>query len=150
MAVKSTMLSLTTLLLLSITTFMLLFGRPDTSFFFGGLSRKCWKTTVAEKLERVNAEIPRDWLLPSKVLEEGRGRREITGSFIESLLDQETLAITSLDNSEILEQTTNGSLTAVRVTRAFCKRAAFAHQLVIHSPYARSFTDQPRTTIFLR
>lgn len=76
------------------------------------------------------AKIPRDWILPASVLEEGKNRRSIAGDFIESLLDEETLNITSLDVPENFGRTSTGLLTSVKVVTAFCKRSAYAHRLV--------------------
>ena len=75
-------------------------------------------------------KIPKDWRLPEAILVNGRKEKKIAGDFIEGLLDSRTREITGFDSGEILELISNGSLTAIEVTGAFCKRAAYAHQLV--------------------
>ena len=76
------------------------------------------------------AKIPAEWLLSDSVLAAGKQSKKIAGDFIERLLDEKTLLITSADNERILELIRSGSLTAVEVTTSFCKRGAYAHQLV--------------------
>jgi len=61
------------------------------------------------------------------VVSDARSRRRIAGDFIESLLDNETRDITSVDAPDLADAMANGSLTALKVVTAFCKRA---HQLV--------------------
>ena len=95
-----------------------------------GESSTGWKKIVAMKKHENMAKIPTKWRLPMETLIEGKKRKKIAGDYIESLLDADTQKITSSDNDEILESVRNGSLTAVQVTQAFCKRGAYAHQLV--------------------
>jgi amidase len=92
--------------------------------------RASWKTIAAERRAEIHKKIPTEWLLPSAVLEKGKQEKRIVGSFIEGLLDSDTLKITSLDPVEIASRIATGALTSVKVVTAFCKRAAFAHQLV--------------------
>lgn len=95
-----------------------------------GKFKQRWQIIAEMKTMENMAKIPPDWLLPEDVLEEGKNRRKIAGDFIENLLDPETKRITGMDNVEILDLVRKGSLTAVQVTTAFCKRGAYAHQLV--------------------
>lgn len=89
-----------------------------------------WQQVAARKREKLTSKIPEAWRLPQHVLEEAKKQRRLTGNFIESLLDEDTLEITSLDSTKIVESIRNRSLTSVEVTRAFCKRITIAHQLV--------------------
>ena len=89
-----------------------------------------WQEKAARKRADNYEKIPKEWLLPQTTLEAGKKQKKLTGEFIESLLDQETLRITRLDVVDLLENLRNRSLTATQVTHAFCKRGAFAHQLV--------------------
>jgi hypothetical protein len=89
-----------------------------------------WKEIASEKRCRNMDKIPKDWILPESVVKKSQATRSIAGQFIEDLLDEETLSITKLDVPEIVERTSNGSLTAVKVVTAYSKRAAYAHQLV--------------------
>ncbi|KAK5449281.1 hypothetical protein LTS15_008823 [Exophiala xenobiotica] len=88
-----------------------------------------WQQVAADKRNGNLAKIPDEWRLKPEVIEEGKKQRSIAGSFIESLLDSDTRHITGLDPVEIIKSTTSGKLSSLAVTKAFCKRAAFAHQL---------------------
>ncbi|KAF2097696.1 amidase [Rhizodiscina lignyota] len=88
-----------------------------------------WQEAAARKRLETYNKIPQQWILPEDVLEAAKSHRKITGSFIEALLDNETLKITSLDPVDILEHIRNRSFTSVQVTTAFCKRSAYGHQL---------------------
>lgn len=89
-----------------------------------------WQSIVQEKLERDRAKIPQEWLLSPEVVKMGKNRDKIVGEFIESLLDEASVQITGIDAPNLVEYMGNGSLTALQVVSAFCKRAAYAHQLV--------------------
>ncbi|KAK1083525.1 hypothetical protein LTR48_006199 [Friedmanniomyces endolithicus] len=88
-----------------------------------------WREVAAAKREGELAKIPKEWRLDHATIEEAAKLRAIAGPFIESLLDDETLRITRLDPLELTECTGNGSLSAYSVVKAFCKRAAYGHQL---------------------
>ena len=96
-----------------------------------------WQSIAVAKRKEIMSSIPNEWLLSDHVLAEGKKRKQIAGEFIEGLLDSKTLRITSLDNEELLEKMSSGFLSATEVISAFCKRAAYAHQLVRVSPIAR-------------
>ena len=102
-------------------------GNPmDLSFGQG----KQWQQTAARQRREIMAKIPKEWILSERVLAEGKARRKISGEFIGNLLDLETLQITSTDNDKLLDLMANGSYSALQVVSAYCKRAAYAHQLV--------------------
>ncbi|KAH8590975.1 amidase signature domain-containing protein [Bisporella sp. PMI_857] len=88
-----------------------------------------WQLTAEKKRRSIADKIPQDWKLPQSVLKGAHERRKLTGDFFEQLLDGETLRITKLHSNDLLGAIRNRSLSAVEVTRAFCKRTAFAHQL---------------------
>lgn len=90
----------------------------------------CWQEVAEKKRHDLAAKIPNDWKLPDSVLAEARHRSQLSGEFFDRLLDADTLKITELRVEALLDAVHNGSVTAVDVTRAFCKRTAFAHQLV--------------------
>ncbi|OCL15205.1 amidase [Glonium stellatum] len=88
-----------------------------------------WKAVAARKRAETLRKIPQAWVLARDVLQEARLRRDITGTFISSLLSWEERLITDLDSVSLALQISHGVYTALQVTSAFCKRAAFAHQL---------------------
>lgn len=94
------------------------------------MARPRWQMLAAEKRQHEMSKIPEDWLLSTKVVEEAKNRKAITGGYIEGLLDPDSRRITTLESMELLKSLGNGSLSAVQVVSAFSKRAAYAHQLV--------------------
>ena len=102
----------------------------NTSPKLGDIMMSSWQKTASRKRDSISHKIPKDWILSDEVVEKAKQNRVLTGSFIEDLLDSQTLQITSLNSVNLVDAIGNGSFTAVQVTRAFCKRAAFAHQIV--------------------
>ncbi|KAI1938366.1 hypothetical protein LOZ12_003475 [Ophidiomyces ophidiicola] len=86
-----------------------------------------WERIAAAKQRKLAAAIPAEWRIPDDLLP--------TGPNVLSFPQQSgwftahELAITNAGACEILAQTRSGAWTAEEVTRAFCKRAAAAHQL---------------------
>jgi len=93
-------------------------------------STTSWQMVVAEKLKRDEKKLQADWKLSPKILSQARDRKSIVNGFIDGLLDDRTKYLTSLDTVDLMKRTGEGSLSALELTMAFCKRAAFAHQLV--------------------
>ncbi|OIW30790.1 amidase [Coniochaeta ligniaria NRRL 30616] len=88
-----------------------------------------WQSKAAAKKAAILASIPEEWRLSPSQLKLAEGVRDITGPFIQQFLDHDTIAITSLDSVPIVEAIKSGKLSAVEVTKAFCKTAAIAHQI---------------------
>ncbi|KAI5918985.1 amidase signature domain-containing protein [Camillea tinctor] len=88
-----------------------------------------WKDAVDIKVAADNAKIPKEWLLDPSVINEAKNRQSIAGEFIESLLDDKTRQITSMDVIDLVQNMSEGKLKATQVVTSFCKRAAYAHQL---------------------
>lgn len=84
---------------------------------------------MAEKRRDDDAKIPAHWKLDEDVIANARSRKQIAGDFIDSLLDSRTRHLTSADAPDLVDRMANGLLTAVEVVSAYCKRAAYAHQL---------------------
>jgi amidase len=89
-----------------------------------------WQDAAAKKCEAISALIPAEWRLDSTPSVEEQV--DVT-EFIKQYLSEEELAITESDAEQIVGRTTSGALSAEKVARAFCHRAALAHQLVIRS-----------------
>ncbi|KAL4941732.1 hypothetical protein BDV06DRAFT_212437 [Aspergillus oleicola] len=88
-----------------------------------------WQQIASEKRDANMAKIPPGWILEPQVLEDGRSRHSIVGDYIEGLLDAKSRYVTDMDVPELVARMGTGALTAVEVVTAFCKRAAYAHQL---------------------
>ncbi|XXH01436.1 hypothetical protein Hte_007796 [Hypoxylon texense] len=88
-----------------------------------------WEWVAAAKRKATLAKIPEEWILPEYVIKDAAARRKITGSFIEALLSDRECAITNIASPVLIERIRERWCTAAEVTLAYCKRAAFAHQL---------------------
>jgi amidase len=94
------------------------------------MDKSSWETRAAVKRAATLDKIPSEWRLSSEDLERAQSQRDITGPFIGEFLEKETVSITSLKTVEILNAVSEQELTATKVVRAFCQRAAVAHQIV--------------------
>ncbi|KXJ94830.1 acetamidase [Microdochium bolleyi] len=88
-----------------------------------------WETIAAKKRQALADSIPQEWRIPADVMppesqDDVTGFPEASGWFT-----PEELAITSATVAELLPKLAAGQLSSEAVTRAFCKRAAAAHQL---------------------
>lgn len=87
-----------------------------------------WKKAGKDKADAVYNLIPKEWRLekvPS--IEE---QRDVTGTYVQQFLDKKEIEITETDAVGIVKNTTSGVWSAVDVAKAFCHRAAIAHQLL--------------------
>lgn len=87
-----------------------------------------WRQIATQKRDSVLALIPEEWRIPAPPSVDEQ--RDVTGKFIQQYLNTQEIEITETDAVEIVEKTSNGTWTAVEVTKAFCHRSAIAHQLV--------------------
>ena len=86
-----------------------------------------WKSSAAEIREELKQAIPKEWILKSS---DRIGIKNVT-SVPRScgLLSAEELDITERTATDLVAKLTQGELSSVCVTEAFCKRSAVAHQL---------------------
>lgn len=92
--------------------------------------KETWEEIGARKRAALLASIPEEWRVPSELLPPD-SQDDVTGWPASSgWFTAEELAITELTASELVPKLASGALKSVVVTRAFCKRAAAAHQLV--------------------
>ncbi|KAK3673927.1 hypothetical protein LTR78_006129 [Recurvomyces mirabilis] len=87
-----------------------------------------WKQKGQEKAASVLALIPEEWRLEH--IPTAEEQRDITGTYLHQYLSKQEIAITETDAVGIVNKTTSGAWSAVEVAKAFCHRAALAHQLV--------------------
>lgn len=93
-----------------------------------GSQKPAWKTKAAEKRDAQLASIPKEWRL-SEPLPKPKNTYEYL--LTSGVLTKEELEITeTVDAMILLRKMASGALSAVQVTRAFCKRAALAQQLI--------------------
>ncbi|CAH0045780.1 unnamed protein product [Clonostachys solani] len=93
------------------------------------VEKTCWRDTVEKKLAADKEKIPKHWRLKPEVITWAKAQPKISGEVIENLLDDETRRITNMNPRELIGQMSQGKLTAVQVVSAFCKRAAYSHQI---------------------
>ncbi|KAF2017663.1 acetamidase [Aaosphaeria arxii CBS 175.79] len=88
-----------------------------------------WQEIAQSKQERTISAIPSEWIIPNN-LKPQDSHLDVTSFPRESgWFTQEELDITESDATSILANIKSKSWSAEAVTRAFCKRAAAAHQL---------------------
>jgi amidase len=103
--------------------------------------KSSWEELGAKKRKELLASIPKEWRIPENLLppesqDDVTGWPETSGWFTRTELD-----ITNLTASELVSKLSSGALKSEDVTRAFCKRASAAHQLV-------SFFFEPQPGFF--
>lgn len=89
-----------------------------------------WKDLAAKKREALQASLPKEWLVPDQLLPPPSQDDVTDWPATSGWFTPEELAITALTASELVAQLASGQLKSVDVTKAFCKRAVAAHQLV--------------------
>lgn len=87
-----------------------------------------WQEIAQAKKDSLDALIPQEWRIASPPSTEQQ--IDVTGAYVEQFLNQQEIEITRSDAVEIAGKTASGTWTAVDVTKAFCHRAALAHQLL--------------------
>lgn len=87
-----------------------------------------WKKIGRDKADSVLNLIPKEWRIQNiPSIEE---QRDVAGTYMHQYLDKKEIEITETDAVGIVKQTTSGRWTAVEVAKAFCHRAAVAHQIL--------------------
>lgn len=89
-----------------------------------------WTSSAIQKIAETSDQIRCEWLLSDSALAQARSRRDITGEFIVSFLDEAAAEITALSATELARRIKQRDLTAMETILAFCHRAAVAHQIV--------------------
>ena len=86
-----------------------------------------WQDLAKQKRDAILAAIPSEWRLDKvPAIEE---QVDVT-EYVEQYLSEEEIQITQSSADAIAKNVAEGKWTAEVVTRAFCHRAALAHQLV--------------------
>ena len=93
-------------------------------------NKQGWQEISAAKRASLLASIPYEWLIPKNALPADDVLDVTTFRESSGLLTAKELAITAASAKEIVGNISKGTWTAESVTSAFCKTAAFAHQLV--------------------
>jgi amidase len=90
-----------------------------------------WEKTAQAKRRAILACIPKEWILNEIPTPEEQ--KDVTGIYVRQLLTDKEIEITETDAVGIVDKAASGTWTAGDITKAFCHRAAIAHQLVSFS-----------------
>lgn len=91
---------------------------------------KLWQDLAAQKRAELRASLPKEWVVPDELLPPA-DQNNVTGWPAQSgWFTDEELRITDATASELLPLLATGKLTSEAVTRAFCKRAVAAQQVL--------------------
>lgn len=89
-----------------------------------------WESVASQKRDSLLSSIPKEWLIPTELAPPSTQDDVTTWPEQSGWFTPEELAITNSNATSLLAQLAAGQLTSEEVTRAFCKRASAAHQLV--------------------
>jgi len=89
-----------------------------------------WQQRAENKRCTILESIPQKWRLPQDSIPTAHEQPDITGSYLHQYLEQKEIEITESDATVIVQKMKSGEWSAVKVTEAFCHRAALAHQYV--------------------
>lgn len=94
------------------------------------MSSESWKEISEKARKKLDASIPSEWRIPKDKLPPPEQLDVTTFPARSGILTEIELAITESFATDIVKKVAFGEWSAEDVTRAFCKRAAIAHQLV--------------------
>lgn len=107
-----------------------------------------WQELAAKKRASILAEIPREWLI--SIVPPVEEVKDVSGTYIHQFFSSQEIEITESDAETIVKNTTGGVWSCVNVCKAFCHRAAIAHQLVStyynHEQRGRERREEPLLT----
>jgi len=86
-----------------------------------------WQERAQEKRDAILAAIPKEWRIDNPPVEE---QVDVTGTYIQQFLSDREVEITETTAEGIVGKIAKGEWKSEEVVRAFCHRAALAHQLV--------------------
>ncbi|RCI13550.1 hypothetical protein L249_5594 [Ophiocordyceps polyrhachis-furcata BCC 54312] len=89
-----------------------------------------WQQTAEAKRQALTASIPPEWRVPAAQLPPRNQDCVLDWPASSGWLTTAEAAITSLSASNLVAKLASGETSSEEVTKAFCKRAAAAHQLV--------------------
>jgi amidase len=95
---------------------------------------QAWEKAAQAKREAIIAGIPKEWILDEIPTPEEQ--KDVTGEYVhvKQLLADREIEITEADAVDIVDKAVSRTWTAVEIIKAFCHRAAIAHQLVSFTP----------------
>lgn len=97
-------------------------------------SPESWESIAAAKRQSLLDAIPSEWVIPAEILPPEEQTDVTTFPRESGWFTDRELEITSTSAPELLTKISTGVWTSEEVTKAFCKAAAAAHQLVNLAP----------------
>lgn len=94
-----------------------------------------WEDISAKKRASLLYSIPQEWHIPADLLPPASQDDVTTWPATSGWFTKEELEITEQTAAQLVPKLASGELKSETVTRAFCKRAAAAHQLVCLPPF---------------
>jgi amidase len=91
--------------------------------------RTSWQDRAAAKVAATASQIPQHWRISLEDRNRAKELRNLTGSFIESFLSKQEIAIIRLDSCALTLKLASRALKSLEVVEAYCKTAAIAHQI---------------------
>lgn len=98
------------------------------------MSEENWAITAHAKQAALSALIPIKWRIKPADIPSVEALRDVC-DYIRRHLSSSELSITELSAQKTVAKLQSGEWTALEVTRAFCHRAAIAHQLACTREY---------------
>lgn len=89
-----------------------------------------WEEIGQKARTRLSESIPSQWRIPAEKLPPVEQLDVMGFAHQSGLFSEREISITTSSATEIVKHVASGKWKAEDVTRAFCKRAAVAHQLV--------------------
>lgn len=89
-----------------------------------------WKEIAERKQKTILAEIPEEWRDPSLLEKMTSSGMLNTNDYLDLVLPDTEKAITHLTLVDLAKKIASGQLSALEVTKAYCHRAALAHQIL--------------------
>lgn len=89
-----------------------------------------WESIAVTKRQALKASIPAEWVIPASIFPPNTQLDVTTFPQESGFFTKHELEITSTPALEIVSNLSSGSWTSEEVTKAFCKAAAAAQQLV--------------------
>ena len=89
-----------------------------------------WEKIGEKARARLDASIPSEWRIPENKMPAAEQTDVMDTPFLSGLFSEREISITTSSATNIVDVVAKGVWKAEEVTRAFCKRAAVAHQLV--------------------
>ena len=89
-----------------------------------------WEDIGKQARAKLLESIPPEWRLPEDKLPPADQANVLDVPFNSGLFTEHEILITTSSATHIVQAIASGEWKSIEVTRAFCKRAAVAHQLV--------------------